>query len=141
MNTNINSKSECLNFHPVRYEPDLSLSNNYNVVRMVWVALSLRIGFIKRGRQILPKIFETKLDKIFEDAPKNLSRRFFGRINQIQNSKQNHLMFGTFEFRYCLPCEINERSISRGKGFPSRLETRRRERVSIFEFGPSAELF
>jgi hypothetical protein len=65
-----------------------------------------------------------KKRKVYDLNPKYEARNYKQiQIYQILNSKQFNLMLRTFEFRYCL-------------GFPFRLGTRRRERISRLGFNP-----
>jgi len=70
-------KSEILNIHPVRYRPNLFFSNIYNLVKIMWSVLLMRIGFILRGRQT--------------------------QIFKIQNTKQNNFILEALNFEFVHP--------------------------------------
>jgi len=67
-------KSEILNINPVRYRPNLFFSNIYNLVKIMWSVLLMRIGFILRGRQT--------------------------QIFKIQNTKQNNFILEVLNFEF-----------------------------------------
>jgi len=70
-------KSEILNINPVRYRPNLFFSNIYNLVKIMWSVLLMRIGFILRGRQT--------------------------QIFKIQNTKQNNFILEALNFEFVHP--------------------------------------
>jgi len=81
-NSHTNSKSDPesssrLNIHPVRYRPNLFFSNIYNLVKIMWSVLLMRIGFILRGRQT--------------------------QIFKIQNTKQNNFILEALNFEFVHP--------------------------------------
>ncbi len=70
-------KSEILNINPVRYRPNLFFSDIYNLVKIMWSVLLMRIGFILRGRQT--------------------------QIFKIQNTKQNNFILEALNFEFVHP--------------------------------------